>query len=63
VHPLHDALHYKSVSSKKQGDRSDVVSARSTNFAFIGQYAELPDDVVSTVEYSVRSANDVAGYA
>ena len=26
------------------------------NFAFIGQYCELPDDVVFTVEYSIRSA-------
>ena len=28
----------------------------STNLAFIGQYAEVPDDVVFTVEYSVRTA-------
>jgi len=28
----------------------------STNLAFLGQFAELPDDVVFTVEYSVRSA-------
>jgi len=41
---------------RKQGDRPDVVPARSTNLAFVGQYAELPDDVVFTVEYSVRSA-------
>jgi oleate hydratase len=41
---------------RKQGDRPDVVPARSTNLAFIGQFAELPDDVVFTVEYSVRSA-------
>jgi oleate hydratase len=26
-----------------------------TNLAFIGQFAEVPDDVVFTVEYSVRT--------
>lgn len=38
------------------GDRPDVVPAGSTNFAFLGQYAEVPEDCVFTVEYSVRSA-------
>ncbi|QIB75609.1 oleate hydratase [Halogeometricum borinquense] len=38
------------------GDRPDVVPARSNNLAFLGQFAELPNDVVFTVEYSVRSA-------
>jgi oleate hydratase len=33
-----------------------VIPAGSKNLAFIGQYAEIPDDVVFTVEYSVRSA-------
>jgi oleate hydratase len=41
---------------RKHGDRPDVVPAGSTNLAFIGQYAEVPDDVVFTVEYSVRTA-------
>jgi len=41
---------------RKHGDRPDVVPKGSTNLAFIGQFAELPDDVVFTVEYSVRSA-------
>lgn len=41
---------------RKAGDRPQVVPARSTNLAFIGQYAEVPDDVVFTVEYSVRTA-------
>jgi len=41
---------------RSSGDRPRVVPAGSTNFAFIGQYAELPDDVVFTVEYSIRSA-------
>ncbi|WP_327429341.1 oleate hydratase [Streptomyces sp. NBC_01236] len=38
------------------GDRPPVVPEKSTNLAFIGQYAEVPDDVVFTVEYSVRTA-------
>ncbi|MGI5447368.1 oleate hydratase [Streptomyces sp. CA-243310] len=38
------------------GDRPQVVPRGSTNLAFIGQYAEVPDDVVFTVEYSVRTA-------
>ena len=41
---------------RKSGDRPAVIPKGSTNFAFIGQYAEVPDDVVFTVEYSVRSA-------
>jgi oleate hydratase len=41
---------------RKTGDRPRVVPAGSTNLAFIGQYAEVPDDVVFTVEYSVRTA-------
>lgn len=30
--------------------------AQAINFGFIGQFVELPDDVVFTVEYSIRSA-------
>jgi oleate hydratase len=41
---------------RETGDRPLVVPKGSTNFAFLGQYSELPDDVVFTVEYSVRSA-------
>ena len=41
---------------RKAGDRPQVVPGGSTNLAFIGQYAEVPDDVVFTVEYSVRTA-------
>ncbi|HEY0232771.1 MAG TPA: oleate hydratase, partial [Dokdonella sp.] len=38
------------------GDRPQVVPKGSTNLAFVGQFCELPDDVVFTVEYSIRSA-------
>jgi len=41
---------------RKAGDRPNVVPKGSLNLAFIGQFAELPDDVVFTVEYSIRSA-------
>ena len=45
-----------------KGDRPDVVPLGAKNFAFIGQFCEIPDDVVFTVEYSVRSAQ-MAVYA
>jgi oleate hydratase len=41
---------------RSAGDRPRVVPAGSTNLAFIGQFAEVPDDVVFTVEYSIRTA-------
>ena len=39
-----------------KGDRPDVLPKGATNFAFLGQFAEVPDDCVFTVEYSVRCA-------
>jgi len=42
--------------SRKIGDRPEVVPKNSANFAFLGQYCEIPNDVVFTVEYSIRSA-------
>lgn len=41
---------------RKSGDRPQVMPKGSKNLAFIGQFCELPDDVVFTVEYSIRSA-------
>ena len=41
---------------REKGDRPQVVPAGTRNLAFMGQFCELPDDVVFTVEYSVRSA-------
>jgi oleate hydratase len=41
---------------RSEGDRPQVVPKGSKNLAFVGQYCELPDDVVFTVEYSIRSA-------
>ncbi len=37
-------------------DRPKVIPALSRNLAFIGQFCEMPDDVVFTIEYSIRSA-------
>jgi len=42
--------------TRSKGDRPQVVPAVSKNLAFIGQFAEVPDDTVFTVEYSVRTA-------
>lgn len=41
---------------REKGDRPPIIPKNSKNFAFIGQYCEIPDDVVFTVEYSIRSA-------
>lgn len=41
---------------RSPGDRPAVVPHGAANFAFLGQYCEIADDVVFTVEYSVRSA-------
>jgi oleate hydratase len=41
---------------RTKGDRPLVVPPGSKNMAFIGQFCEMPDDVVFTVEYSIRSA-------
>ena len=39
-----------------KGDRPEVIPEGSVNLAFLGQYCEIKDDCVFTVEYSVRSA-------
>ncbi len=41
---------------RKPGDRPLVKPEGSTNLAFIGQFSEIPEDTVFTVEYSVRTA-------
>lgn len=41
---------------RKAGDRPLVIPKSTKNFAFIGQFCEIPDEVVFTVEQSVRSA-------
>ena len=41
---------------RKKEDRPEVLPSGTRNFAFIGQYCEIPDEIVFTVEQSVRSA-------
>lgn len=38
------------------GDRPNVIPEGARNFAFLGQFVEVPHDCVFTVEYSVRTA-------
>ena len=41
---------------RARGDRPNVVPEGTVNLAFVGQYCEIPDNVVYTVEYSIHSA-------
>lgn len=41
---------------RARGDRPEVIPVGTANLAFIGQYCEIPDDVVYTTEYSIHSA-------
>jgi oleate hydratase len=43
-------------ATRAPGDRPRVVPEGSRNFGFVGQFVEMPEDVVFTVEYSVHSA-------
>lgn len=42
--------------TRSPGDRPKVIPDTSLNLAFVGQFCEIPDDTVFTVDYSVRSA-------
>jgi oleate hydratase len=42
--------------TRSPGDRPHVIPKGWWNLAFAGQFCELPDDTVFTVEYSIRSA-------
>ena len=44
--------------ARNHKDRPEVRPANATNFAFIGQFCELPKDTMFTMEYSVRSARE-----
>lgn len=43
---------------RRHSDRPRPVPEGSTNFGFLGQYTELPRDVVFVMEYSIRSARE-----
>lgn len=47
---------------RRPGDRPNVIPAGYENFAFVSQFAEVPDDVVFTMEYSVRAAQRAVYY-
>lgn len=44
------------LAPRKYTDRPRVIPAGSSNLAVIGQFAEIPEDMVFTEEYSVRTA-------
>ncbi len=41
---------------RERGDRPQILPRGLLNLAFVGQFCELPDNVVFTFEYSVHSA-------
>jgi oleate hydratase len=41
---------------RKQASRPKVVPDGARNFAFLGQFCEIPEDTMFTMEYAVRSA-------
>lgn len=41
---------------RADGDRPLPMPKNSKNLAFVSQFVEIPDDVVLTVEYSIRVA-------
>ena len=43
-------------SVRRQGDRPPVIPRGSTNFAFLGEFAELPVEAAFSMEYAVRTA-------
>jgi oleate hydratase len=43
-------------SRRDVADRPLVIPGGAKNYALLGQYVEIPEDVVFTVEYSVRGA-------
>ena len=42
--------------ARSSGDRPQVIPKGITNSAILGQFVEIPQDVVGTVEYSVCAA-------
>lgn len=47
---------------RRIGDRPLVNPKGYENFAFVSQFAEVPEDVVFTMEYSVRAAQQAVYY-
>jgi oleate hydratase len=55
VRPCYQPFITSQFLKRKVSDRPDVVPQGSTNLALTGQFVEVPDDCVFTMEYSVRS--------
>lgn len=45
---------------RSPGDRPDVLPDGTINFAFLGQFAEVPRDCLFTVQYSVAGSTQVS---
>ena len=43
---------------RRRSDRPRVVPERATNLGFLGQFAEVPQEVAFTIEYSARTARE-----
>jgi oleate hydratase len=43
---------------RRRVDRPRPVPARATNLGLFGQFAEVPQDVMFTIEYSARTARE-----
>jgi len=56
LHTVHDAFITSQFLRRTKGDRPQVVPEGSKNLAFTGQFCEIPEDVVFTVEYSIAAA-------
>ena len=53
---MQNALHHQHVHAPHAQRSTAAGAPGSKNLAFISQFVEIPDDVVFTVEYSVRAA-------
>ena len=54
--PCYDAFASAYFMPRSAGDRPEVVPDGAVNFAFLGNFAEVPRDTVFTTEYSIRTA-------
>ncbi|KAA8649601.1 hypothetical protein EYZ11_005964 [Aspergillus tanneri] len=54
--PCGEPLGTAAFLTRSEGDRPLVIPENTTNIAFIGQFAELPEDTTLSMEYSVRTA-------
>ena len=53
---MHFPTGYFDHATTRGGRPPEVIPSQKGNLAFVGQYVEVPDDTVFSMEYSVRSA-------